>query len=493
MTRGYSLEKDLSLLINNPKYSDIEILCEDEKKLHGCRAILAARSEVFDRLLYNGMKESYETKISFPKINSAGMEIILKYVYTGSIKKEYLTKDNIIEAFYAADYFQLPDLQDFIIKVIKNSLEKNHSENFLPELLSKFVGEILLLEDNILLNLLVEMVANISLNTIEFGRLSIAGLQYLLSCTYEKETLFATPEYEAFRYCAILAAKQVSNDAHKTLMERLPTLEQLEQLGNSVQVENNLFTDHQKVAKELEPLVEFIDFRLIQGQVLVDIIEPLKIVPDKIILNAYRYNTKLINSGKNYTRGVPISSCSNCVWDELACGSNLIIEDNGKVVYAPNWLNSYESVRANTILENKIVFEWDIIFEKTCTSICVGVCASENFNYEEHAKDQPTGWVLGRGGHCANFESWITYCPPFDDGTKVTVHLDMNKKTCAFTVDGTKYPEVSGWNNLPSKLYPVVSLKYPEKDLELLINNPKYSDIEILCKDEKKLYGYRII
>ena len=110
MTRGNSLEQDLRLLINNPKYSDMEILCEDEKKLYGCRALLAARSEVFDRLLYNGMKESYENQISFPKINSAGMEIILEYVYTGSIKEESLTKDNIVEAYYAADYFQLPNL-----------------------------------------------------------------------------------------------------------------------------------------------------------------------------------------------------------------------------------------------------------------------------------------------------------------------------------------------------------------------------------------------
>jgi hypothetical protein len=29
MTRGYSLEKDLRLLINDPKYSDIEILYEE--------------------------------------------------------------------------------------------------------------------------------------------------------------------------------------------------------------------------------------------------------------------------------------------------------------------------------------------------------------------------------------------------------------------------------------------------------------------------------
>ncbi|POG68871.1 hypothetical protein GLOIN_2v1632626, partial [Rhizophagus irregularis DAOM 181602=DAOM 197198] len=65
------------------------------------------------------MKETYENQISFPNINSSGMEIILEYIYTGSINEESLTKDNTIEAFYAADYFQLPDLQDFIMIVFK--------------------------------------------------------------------------------------------------------------------------------------------------------------------------------------------------------------------------------------------------------------------------------------------------------------------------------------------------------------------------------------
>src|SRR3954451_9863274 len=139
MTRGYMLEQDLRLLINNPKYSDIEILCEDEKKLYGCRAILAARSEMFDGLLYNGMKESYESQISFPTINSSVMKIILEYTYTGSVKEETLTKDNIVEAFYAADYFQLPDLQAFITITVKSILENNHPENYSPELLSKFL------------------------------------------------------------------------------------------------------------------------------------------------------------------------------------------------------------------------------------------------------------------------------------------------------------------------------------------------------------------
>src|ERR1051326_6277494 len=113
MTRGYSLEQDLRLLINNPKYNDLEIICGDEKKLYGCRAILAARSEVLDRLFYNGMKESYEKQIHFSSFHSSTMKIILEYTYTGSTKDDLLTKDNMIETYYAADYFQLQTLQDY--------------------------------------------------------------------------------------------------------------------------------------------------------------------------------------------------------------------------------------------------------------------------------------------------------------------------------------------------------------------------------------------
>ncbi|GBB90706.1 hypothetical protein RclHR1_17740006 [Rhizophagus clarus] len=458
MTKGYSLEQDLRLLINNPKYSDLVILCEDEKKFHACRAILAARSEVFDRLLYNGMKESYENQISFPKINSAGMEIILEYTYTGSVKEESLTRDNIIEVLHAADYFQLTELQNFVVKTFENSLEKNSAENYSPELLSKAVNTMSLTEDNSLLNSLVEAVANIPLSTIEFGRLSITGLQHLLSCTYEKEMTFATPEYEVFRYSAILAAKQVSNDAYTTLMEQLPTFEQM---NNSVQVKNKFITDHQKVAKELEPLVKFIDFRRIKGQILADVIDPLEIIPSKIILDVYRHIARANNSDLNDTRGIPKKIKKIYVWDEKACGSNLIIKDDGKVVEAPKNCNSHQNVRAKMALQDKGIFEWDVIIEKSCNWSWVGVCASENFDYENFAGTQPTGWVLGSGGKC-NSTSGFNYCPSFDnDGTKITVHLDMNERTCAFTVNGKKYREVTEWNNLPSKLYPAVSLIYP--------------------------------
>ncbi|RGB21317.1 concanavalin A-like lectin/glucanase domain-containing protein [Rhizophagus diaphanus] len=296
------------------------------------------------------------------------------------------------------------------------------------------------------------------LNNIEFGRLSITGLKYLLSCTHEKELPFATREYEVFRYSAILAAKQVSDDNCKALIELLPTLEQIE---NSIIVGNKIITDRQKVAKELEPLIKFIDFRRIKTKILANFVEPLKIIPTEIIFNVYRHVALLSNLDSCDIRGKPIN-LSGYVWDEKACGSKLIIKDNGKIVHAPYGCSIHQNVRAKISLESNDIFEWDVIIEKVCCNAWVGVCASENFDYDTIAGIQPTGWVLGDYGHCYNSNRGVIgYCPLFGDGTIVTVHLDMNKRTCAFTVNGTKYPEVSAWNNLPSKLYPVVSLNYP--------------------------------
>ncbi|CAG8650520.1 10266_t:CDS:1, partial [Rhizophagus irregularis] len=116
---------------------------------------------------------------------------------------------------------------------------------------------------------------------------------------------------------------------------------------------------------------------------------------------------------------------------------------------------------AKIALESNDIFEWDVIIEKVSGCAWVGVCASENLSYETFAGFQPTGWVMGSNGDCYNSSKAVKYCLPFGDGTIITVHLDMNKRTCAFTINGTKYPEVSAWNNLPSKLYPVGSLNYP--------------------------------
>ncbi|GBC28519.2 concanavalin A-like lectin/glucanase domain-containing protein [Rhizophagus irregularis DAOM 181602=DAOM 197198] len=201
----------------------------------------------------------------------------------------------------------------------------------------------------------------------------------------------------------------------------------------------------------------------IDGQILVEIIEPLGIIPAKIILFVYRKKVRLTKSELNNTRGIPIPIYSKYVWDELERGSNVLIKENGKIVCLKSATDSWRNVRAKMILEGKGIFEWDFIMEKACVNAWVGVCAPENLSYEFFAGKQLTGWVLGTNGYCYNSNKGSSYCPPFGDGSRITVHLDMNKRTCSFIVNGTKYPEVSAWNNLPSKLYPVASFNYPAR------------------------------
>ncbi|CAG8612949.1 10867_t:CDS:2 [Rhizophagus irregularis] len=443
MMKGISLEHDFRLMINNPKYSDIEIICEDKKKLYGSRAILAARSEIFDKLLYNGMKESFEKEISLPEINSFAMNIILEYIYTGKLQEDSLNKDNTIEAFFAADYFNLPELQKFIVENVKENLEKNYTDNYSPELLSRVREKTN--GDNILLNSLADSVAVIPLNNLEIGRLSIAGLKYFLEYIHQKEIPFATTEYEIFRYSALLTAKQISYDAF-TDLEKRPIIEK------------------DRIAEEFEPLTKYIDFRRIDGKILNDIIDPLEIVPMKTLYNATKYQAKHGNSSLSDIRGISPSlyrfTESDCVWNESFHGSLISLLDGGKVAEASS--SELQNVRAN-ILCCKGVYEWDIIIEKYCVFTWIGVCSAESkLDYESFAGSQSNAWILGSSGECRNGQDTFKYCSSFAGNYQtVTVHLDMTQKTIAFTVKGERQSEVLKWNNLPSKLYPIVSICEP--------------------------------
>ena len=97
------------------------------------------------------------------------------------------------------------------------------------------------------------------------------------------------------------------------LIELLPTLEQMK---DSIKVENKFIADCQEVVKELEPLFKFIDFGRIKGQILVNIIDPLEFIPEKII---FKYlSTKLVSNDID----------SNDSWEHFIIGIRLHVDQN---------------------------------------------------------------------------------------------------------------------------------------------------------------------
>ncbi|RGB37188.1 concanavalin A-like lectin/glucanase domain-containing protein [Rhizophagus diaphanus] len=184
----------------------------------------------------------------------------------------------------------------------------------------------------------------------------------------------------------------------------------------------------------------------------------------RTLFNATKYIAKHGNSSLSDIRGISPSlyrfTESDCVWNESCHGSLISLLDGGKVAEAT--CNDLQNVRAN-ILCCTGVYEWDIIIEKHCVFTWIGVCSAESkLDYESFAGSQSNAWILGSSGDCRNGRDTFKYCSSFAGNYQtVTVHLDMTQKTIAFTVKGERHSAVLQWNNLPSKLYPIVSICEP--------------------------------
>ncbi|GBB86175.1 hypothetical protein RclHR1_12620002 [Rhizophagus clarus] len=150
-------------------------------------------------------------------------------------------------------------------------------------------------------------------------------------------------------------------------MKKLPTLKQLENT-NLIKVVDK-FTDHLKVAKKLEPLVRFIDFDQIKGEILVEIIEPLEIVSFEIILSIYRHRVLSNDIYSNGIRGKPLKR-------------DYALDESEAFGYAAN----HHNVRAKMMK----------VFSNGCYYVCFW---SKHCIRYFWAGSQPTGCVLRLNGH----------------------------------------------------------------------------------------------
>ncbi|CAG8475838.1 8711_t:CDS:1 [Ambispora gerdemannii] len=468
MTRGSSLANDLRLALNNPRYSDLKILCEDSKAgeegeqvLYASKMILAIRSEMLDRLLYNGMKETSQDEITFPTIKLAAMQVILEFLYTGSISDGALTIDNVMESYHAADYFTLPDLQETILAFAQKIIQESDVD-MAASLLSVIAQKMTSSNDNKLFKLLSKRVATTPLDSISYNQLNSSALEVLLQQTLDdKQEYFATTEYGVIRYLVLWAANQISPDAVTYFNTSLPPPNTIDQVisksaperGDEDEIDPQLTQYQPLIIKSLSPIIRHVDFRLIHADILANVIEPLQIVPADKLLKAYRFHSinQVLRSTK---RGIPFFR-----WDQSAIGPNLIVSKDGTVVEASPSLGIHESARATEPISGTGNYEWDVVIEENCGYAWVGLCAAEGVNLAVFLGGQATGWVMGSSGSAYHGNMATPYGSIFDKGSTVTVHLDMTNRTVAFSIDGVRQP--IAWTDIPSKVYPAVSLNAP--------------------------------
>ncbi len=413
--KGEFLGADLRAMFNNPVYSDIIITCKDGGVIYGSKLLLAARSDVFSRLLLKDNKdddivghnrnhnnnnsnlslnktnlESNDNNITFTEFNSEILLIILEYLYMGDITMESLTLHNVVEAYLGAEYFLLPGLEEIIITFLDNALKCSADNNLPAKLLTHASEYMLPSSDDTLFRTLYNCLIVTPLESIDYSNLTAEGLSFILSppninTSYEE---FVTSEYGIFRYVILWAAHRCDNsNLVKSYFEPLlPSSDRAEHLdANELEQlrllhEKNLKKLKSKeikssIATILNSLLTFVDVKLIHPSILANIIEPLGIVPNDMLVDAFRYQAQLpAGSGPKRNRGTITAKPENLrlQWSQQAHGRQCIITKNDVLLKSTS--KKYEWARTTLPIRGYEIYEWDIFIEETCKFLWIGVC-----------------------------------------------------------------------------------------------------------------------
>ncbi|PKK68137.1 hypothetical protein RhiirC2_551096 [Rhizophagus irregularis] len=377
------------------------------------------------------------------------MKVILEFLYTSKV--ENLNVDNIVEVYYASVHFDLIDLQDHIIKFTKSLINGNVDVG--RKLLSEYVENFSLrAEDNEMSRILINWVAKNKLEKSEIDSLSLEGLKYLLDKTFDTQIPFATPEFNIWEYTLVKVIRKVIQN--KTLVEKILNEKSLS-ICDTKEIEN--------VKNLLTPLIGYINLNRMDVEEIKKHVEPFNIHTIDKFKDVYR--SKAMNEELGFIRGVPIFK-----WRNNKVDKQLITSDDEYTVKAV-WKIEFASVLEDlvTLTHHKIIlgdlifkgegiYEWDLLIRKLCGNIYIGICDINEDLTKTTSDQRYHGWVLGSDGYVYYKNEWKWYNAKFKEGDKVTVHLDMKNKTCAFSVNDIKKPIVSEWKKIPSHVYPIASL-----------------------------------
>jgi hypothetical protein len=437
------LENNLRNLLDDERFFDIELKCSDSVTLHACKNILCVRSEVFNDHIFGNSSD--QSKLEFSKINSIAIKFVLEYLYTSNNEREILRVNNVVEIYYSAIYFNLNDLQKDIINFTNLTLREG-DEDLGKTLLSEYIEKFSLKADNEMGKLLVDWVAKMQLFPEEADKdsLSLKGLQYLLEKTKNTRKSFATYELVLLEYLIVKTKQIVLEENVESSMDPYfmkydsSTLEQIKE--------------------HLDQLLPHIDLNIIDSDEIVRRIEPLKIFPQEMITDAYRYKVEIKHESQQPMRGYLVFKWENFDEKSWQSENKLRITDNGFTVEVDSNLKKYKSIMGDLTIKGKGTHKWDILVEKLNNETgYIGICGFED-QFDKPGDKGFHGWALGSDGYVYNKKDWTWNNAVFKENDVVNIIVNMNTKHCYFGVNGDIRYEVFG-NAFPDEVYPFVSLK----------------------------------
>ena len=119
------LGRDLAALLND-KFADFVFKVENVK-IPAHRAILAARSPVFDAMFQYDMKENKTNETEITDVTPAAFRALLQFIYTGHCQVGCLTEEILV----AANKYEIGDLKQICAKELQKKLTVDNAVRLL--------------------------------------------------------------------------------------------------------------------------------------------------------------------------------------------------------------------------------------------------------------------------------------------------------------------------------------------------------------------------
>lgn len=267
-----TLQEAIQRLLTDSRIADVEIEGADGVRLPGCRALLAARSEVFERMLLGQFSESTETvvKVGYP---GNVLKKVVRYCYTDDVDlndtDDRGTKEFIHQLLLLADaanYFELSQLRHRIIERAKVLLSEHPEASFCYLEEAKCVGCTEVLQEA--LNTIQSHLPNLLSSSVD----SIRDLSPLSLMEVLEDTHSASEERLLYQVLEVWANDEHrSADRKKIVREQLSKLIRLDLIPASIlerQVasgglveERDIFLAYKEQAKQAEKKMELLHSR----------------------------------------------------------------------------------------------------------------------------------------------------------------------------------------------------------------------------------------
>jgi hypothetical protein len=120
-----SVTSNLSKLLFMEEFSDVIIVAgqvPDQQKIFAHKQILAASSEVFQKMLFGPFVEGSRKEVQIPNITPVTLKSLLKFIYTGKV---HITEvSQIAPLIKAADFYSITNAKVELTKACKHFIEK---------------------------------------------------------------------------------------------------------------------------------------------------------------------------------------------------------------------------------------------------------------------------------------------------------------------------------------------------------------------------------